>query len=274
MLPEQISFIVSSDPDAGAVNVSSDGSAFEVQLDDGLQIPREALHTTVRVEEATVWWVIPNIITDQNDKMFITGPLVGGAINNFVITIPQGLYDLSGLNAAIQRELENQGAQTDPNPILNLAPDGATQKVEVRLNYTNVSIDFTQLGTPRAILGFNTQIIGPSAVAPIEILAPNIAAFNQVNYFLIHSDLVNQGIRFNNRYNQTISQILIDVAPGSQIVNKPFNPARSNAQELAGTKRTNLRFYLTDDKQRPVNTNNEYWTARIVIEYLLPYVIK
>jgi len=365
-LPEEISFIVSSDPDAGASNISSDGSQFEVQLDDGLQIPRDALNVNVRVEEATIWWVIPNIITGQNDKVYITGessatltsytalgfdplntfsvlngvvdilkatganlpttvfnigdsiiintgPAAGssllitginfdsiiqmnynvlpitvsqavgnwefsrsrpGGVNNFVLTIQQGLYDLSGLNQAIQRELENAGARTDPNPLVVFSPDDATQKVELRVNYSDVSIDFTQIDTPRIILGFDSLVYGPFPSAPIEILAPFTAQFNQVNYFLIHSDLVTKGIRFNNRYNQTISQVLIDVAPGSQIVHKPFNPAKSGAQELAGSKRTNLRFYLTDDRQRAVNTNGEYWTARIVISYLLPYVIK
>ena len=364
-LPEELSFVVSSDPDSGATNRSADGSYFEVQLDDGLQIPKDALNVNVRVEEASIWWVVPNIITGQNDKMYVTGEdapvitsyntmgfdplntfslttgtvdilqaagaalptgafLVGdtiiietgplaansyiiqtintdtaaqmnytvvpntdsqavgnwtfsrsrpGVANSYIITIPQGLYDLSGLNSAIQRELENAGARIDPDPLLVLTPDDATQKVELRINYDDVSVDFTQPDTPRLILGFNSQVYGTYPSAPIEILAPNIAQFNQVNYFLIHSDLVNKGIRFNNRYNQTISQVLIDVAPGSQIIHKPFNPSKSNAQELAGAKRTNLRFYITDDKQRTVQTNGEYWTCRIVIDYVRPYVI-
>tara|TARA_R110000868_G_scaffold139302_2_gene354068 strand:+ start:532 stop:1644 length:1113 start_codon:yes stop_codon:yes gene_type:complete len=365
MLPEEISFVVSSDPDAGAVNKSPDGSYFEVQFDDGLQLPKDALNVNVRVEEASIWWVVPNIITDVNDKMYITGedaptitdydamgfdPLntfslttgtvdilqaggaalpngafgigdiltidtgalagssfvinvinvdttaqmnytvapnitsqavgnwefsrsVAGGPGTYNITIPQGLYDLSGLNQAVQRELENAGARIDPNPLIVFSPDDATQKVELRVNYNDVSIDFTQPDTPRVILGFDSVVYGVYPSAPIEILAPNIAEFNQVNYFLIHSDLVNKGIRFNNRYNQTISQVLIDVAPGSQIIHTPFNPAKSNAQELAGAKRTNVRFYITDDKQRTVNTNGEFWTARIVIDYLRPYVI-
>jgi hypothetical protein len=365
MLPEEISLVVSSDPDAGAVNRSADGSYFEIQLDDGLQIPKEALNVNVRVEEATIWWVVPNIITGQNDKIYITGEdapvitsyetmgfdanntmsltgaifdilqstggplpvgsfLVGDTINvesgalagssfvitninadqanqinfdvnptssnqtvgnwtfsrtrqgtpnNYVITIPQGLYDLSGLNQAIQRDLENLGARTDPEPLISFTPDAATQKVEMRINYDDVTVDFSQPDTPRLILGFDSTIYGTYPSAPIEILAPNIAQFNQINYFLVHSDLVNKGIRFNNRYNQTISQVLIDVAPGSQIIHKPFNPAKSNAMELAGAKRNVIRFYITDDKQRQVNTNGEYWTCRIVIDYLLPYVI-
>lgn len=372
-IPEEISLLVSSDPDAGASNRSADGSYFEIQLQDGLSIPKDALNINIAVEEASVWWVVPNIKEGVNDKLYITGPeeasVVGkielgypataqfsmtvvspnvstlvlvdlatpmpvgdfvigdkfrpnagvssgieytitgittdtttlkeytvsgllegniagttddfsrvrtaGTIRNFVITIDEGLYDLPGLNQAILRELEIAGAQVesggDALALIGLSPDDATQKVEIRFNYPTVSIDFTPNDTFREILGFNAAVYTPIPSNPL--VAPNVAQFNQVNYFLIHSDLTNKGIRFNNDYNQTISQVLIDVAPGSQIVSKPFNPAKVNAQELAGTKRTSLRFWLTDDKNRRVNTNNEYWTARIVIHWLQPFVV-
>jgi len=275
---EEISLIVSSDPDAGAINKSSDGSHFEIQLDgEGVQLPKDAVNANVSVEESTVWWVVPNIITGQNDTMYIFGDNDSGGTELFTIVIPQGLYDLSGLNQAILAELESAGAKTqdagNPLPLINLTADDATQKVRLRFNYTNVYVDFSQAQTMREILGFNAEQYGPYPSAPLSILAPNTASFNQVNYFLIHSDLVNKGIRFNNTYNQTIAQVLINVAPGSQIVSTPYHPARCNAQELAGTKRTNLRFWLTDDKQRAVNTNGEAWSARIVISYWRPMVI-
>ena len=108
---------------------------------------------------------------------------------------------------------------------------------------------------------------------PLNIIAPNVAGFNTVNYFLIHSDLTNKGIRFNNNYNQTIAQVLIDVSPGAQIISRPFNPARIPVGELVGAKRNNIRMWLTDDNDNRVFTNNEYWTARIVIRYLKPYII-
>ena len=375
-IPEEISMIVSSDPEAGASNRSSDGSYFEVQLQDGLTVPKDALNVNVSVEEATVWWTVPNITTGNNDKFYIEGPeeatitgklelgypalsqfsmtvvspnvstlnigsipssmpvgdfVIGdifrpnaglssgilytitgittdtpaekeytvsgllegniagstddfsrvrtaGAIRNYVLTIDEGLYDLAGLNQALLRELENAGAQIkDSNdnslPLLTMSPDDATQKVEIRFNYPTVSIDFSQPDTCREILGFNDLVYGPYATVPFNLVAPNVAQFNQVNYFLIHGDVTNKGIRFNNTYNQTLSQVLIDVAPGSQIVSKPFNPAKINAPELAGATRTNLRFWITDDKDRRINTNNEYWTARIVIHYLKPFVV-
>jgi hypothetical protein len=271
-IPEEISMIVSSDPINGATNISPDGSYFEVQLQDGLSIPKDALNVNISVEEATIWWSVPNVITGENDKMYITGPDTADVITNYVITLPQGLYDLSGINSAIARELEIAGAKIDPDPLITLSPDEATQRVQIRFNYATVSIDFQPNDTFRTILGFNSAIYTPVPNNPV--LAPNVAAFNRVNYFLIHSDLTNKGIRFNNNYNQTIGQVLIDVAPGSQIVSRPFNPARINAQELAGSSRTNLRFWITDDEDRRVNTNNEYWSARVVIHYLRPFVVK
>ena len=125
-----------------------------------------------------------------------------GTTLNYDITIPNGLYDLSGLNNAISRELELAGAKNDPDALITLNADEATQKVEIRFNYDDVSIDFSQPNTFADILGFSTTAcdnpLGPYPTAPISILATDIAAFNTVNYFLIHGDLTNKGIRFNN----------------------------------------------------------------------------
>jgi hypothetical protein len=273
MVQKEENFLATSDPDAGARNVSADGSRFEIQFEDALQIPKEAINVQIVVEEATIWWVIPNIIEGVNDKIYITVPNVADVLTAYVVVIPQGLYDLSGLNQSILRELSNQGAKIDPTDTVLLSADEATQKVEIVLLYLGSQVDFTPVDTFREILGFDSQVIGPTIIAPSTKIADNVAAFNQVNYFLIHSDLTNKGIRFNNSYNQSVSQVLIDVAPGSQIISKPFNPARINAQELAGAKRTNIRFWLTDDKDRLVNTNGEYFTARVVIKYLMPHIM-
>jgi len=279
IIPQEISLLVSSDPSQGATNVTSDGSAFEIQLDQSIEIPKNALNVNISVEEATVWWVIPNIITGKNDTFYIFGDREQGGTQLFTIVIEQGLYDLTGLNNSLQSGLEQAGARTtergnnNPLPLVSLAPDEATQKVLLRLNYDNVYVDFQPPNTPREIIGFDALQYGPKIGTPLNILAPNVAEFNQVNYFLIASDLVQKGIRFNNRYNQVITQVLINVSPGSQIISVPFNPAKSDAQDLAGSKRSVLRFRLTDDKLRPVNTNGEYWTARVVIRYLMPMVI-
>jgi hypothetical protein len=270
----EINFLVSSDIENGASNKSADGSQFEVQLQDPLKIPKDAINPTVSIEESNIWWTVPNIINGLNDKFYMTAPNAGDVLTPFNITVPQGLYDLSGLAQAILRELANAGAKTNPSPVLTFSPDDATQKVEIKANYVGTQIDFTQPQTSREILGFNAQVLGPNGIAPFSWIADNPAAFNTVNYFLIHSSLVSQGIRINNSYNQILGQVLIDVPPGSQITSSPRHPARVNASELRGGQYTNLRFWLTDDKNRAVNTSGENWSARIVIRYLIPHVVQ
>jgi len=281
LLPQEISLLVSSDATQGAINKSADGSQFEIQLDEAIKIPKEALDVSVELLESTIWWVIPNIITGVNDTMYIYGDddtLPVPVPQLFTVTLPQSLQDLTTFNNAVLSGLEALGARTldaalNPLPLVSFSPDSATQKVIIRFNYTNVYVDFAPAQTPYEILGAAQVQYGPFGGAPINQLMPNTAAFNTVNYFLVASDLVQKGIRFNNRYNQVIGQVLIDVAPGSQIVSQPFNPPKSKAQELAGAKRTNLRFRLTDDQLRPINTNNENWSARIVIKYFIPIVL-
>jgi hypothetical protein len=226
----------------------------------------EIIIDTVNIKEYIVSGFLENYII-TNNGMF--SRLRYNIATSYVITISQGLYDLNGINQAILRELENAGA----SPLINFTPDEPTSRVEMRVNYNTVIVDFTYPDTPRDIFGFNNAIYGPYTTVPLNIIAPNVAGFNTVNYFLIHSDLTNKGIRFNNNYNQTIAQVLIDVSPGAQIISRPFNPARIPVGELVGAKRNNIRMWLTDDSDNRVFTKNEYWTARIVIRYLKPYIV-
>ena len=281
LVPEEINFIVTSDPKQGAVNVSSNGSRFTVKLEEPIEIPATAVNCTLSVDEATVWWTVANIITGENDRLYVTGPIQANplVIQTAVLIIPSGLYDGPGLNESVQNLLENAGFQTTDGvpaisrPVFSISTDESTSRIVIRFEYDTVEIDFSQPDTPRDILGFDGLIYGPYGLAPQNILAPNVAGFNTVNYFLIHSDLIEQGIRFNNIYNQTIAQVLIDVAPGSQIISKPYNPAKSNCSRLAGSRIDRFNVWLTDDSQREVNTNSEYFTARIVIRWFHPHII-
>jgi hypothetical protein len=273
LINHEFTMLITSDPSQGASNVSADGSRFEINLEEPLEVPKTAVNCNLSVEEATVWYTTPNIITGVNDKFYIFGNTASGIpiAQLYTVTIPQGLYDLSGLNLSLQSQLEALGAQTTPFPLVSLSGDSNTQKVILRFNYANVTVNFAPADTPRIILGFNAILYGAYAGAPINILAPNIAAFNQINYFLINSDIIRTGLRFNNTYGSIISQVLITAPPGSQIISTPFNPSKIDASNLIGSKRTSLRFWLTNDKQQAINTNGEFYTCRIVIRYQIPY---
>ena len=89
----------------------------------------------------------------------------------------------------------------------------------------------------------------------------------------MHTDLTNTGIRVNDKFTQTIAQIAIDVAPGSQITYAPYHIPSISINELIGAKKNIIRMWLTDDQNNRVNTGGEDWSARIVIKYLRPFMI-
>jgi hypothetical protein len=198
--------------------------------------------------------------------MYIKGDNTSGVLTNFIVEIPTGLYDLNLLNASVLTQLENQQAKVTPTPLLSIGSDEATATVSLKFNYVNVEVDFRPADTFRDILGFNARNVTVSS-APFSTPGDTTAGFNTVNSFLIHSDLVSDGLRYNNTFNQTIAQVLIDVAPQEQINSQPFNPAKSHADTLRGINRNNIKFWLTDENNKLVNTNGEYWGARIVIRY-------
>jgi hypothetical protein len=268
LVPQEMTILVSSDPIAGAKNISPTGDSFTVQLTDNLAIPSGALNVNLSVQEATVWNVVPNISAALgNNKMYITE---GGTPHN--LTIPDGLYDLVEFNATIARLLENSGATTVPSPLVAFTGDDATQKVVMRVNYVNVVVDYTPADTPRLILGFDATVFPVNPAAPVNYFAPNTANFNTVEYFLIHTDLIQKGISVNGNYNQSIATVLITEPPGSQIVSSPQNPPAIDAQDLAGTSKKTFRVWITDQNNNFIDTLSEVFTARIKISYLEPFI--
>lgn len=266
----EIPIIASSDTTAGAINVSSDGSQFTIQLDDPIQIPSDAKNITISQESATVWWTVPNILDSGSGQNNLFKVVDDGTDSTVAFThnvvIAQGLYDLTALNASILTQLANNGAPTSP-ALINMTADNATQKVIITTNYTGLTIDLTIANSIRDIIGFNSGTIGPTATKPIATTADNVAGFGTVNFFLTHSDIVQFGVRTNNTYTNVLDQVLIDVLPGSQIVSTPFRPPVINEPSLAGAIRNRIRFWLTDDSNGSVDTNSETWSVRLAIKY-------
>ena len=273
LLQEEFSIILTSDPSGAASNISADGSRFEVQLDESLRVPDDAINCNISMESASVWWSVSNIITGVNDKMYIHGLDTSDVEQDFTITIPQGLYDLPALNLKLRQLLENQNGKITPYNNIDLIADNATSKVVIKFNYPINTIDFTPSDTPSFILGFDNVVYGNYIGAPENVLAPNVAKFNSVDSFLIHCDLVDRGILMNTSYSQVVGQVLIDVSPGSQIIYNPFNPTKVEANNLIGASRRTIRVFLTDQAGDPVNTNGEYYSLKLKVSYMRPLMI-
>lgn len=288
LINNEISMILNSNPDDGASNLSIDGSFFQVNLEDGgIQIPSDSINVTISVESASVWFSTPNIIsTDsldgrlkKNNVLYISAPIVGGGIGTFSLDISQGLYDLTALNEEITRQIKTTNIIVNTNPPIVFDADTATGKIFAIFNEPDVTINFNPIDTFREVLGFNAGIIqsppGASQSNPLTIDAPNTARFNSLTSYLIHSDIVQNGIRFNNSYNQTLTDVIIgDTAPFEQINSTPFNPPKVNADELRGISRNNISFWITDQDNNRINMAGEYWSFRMVIRYNSVLVLK
>lgn len=273
LIKKTISMVFTSDPSQGARQIGTNPNsydAFQVQFDEPIHIPKDAIECTLKVDSTVIWNNEANV-TPQNNTLRVTGPNTSDVVTVFDIVIPEGSYSVSDFNQTVQTLLANQGAKISPDPIISITPDEATQKIDIRLNYITSVVDFTQPNSCFNLLGFlSTSIIGPPSIAGESFLAPNEANFNVINYYLIASDLVSQGLRFNNTYRQIINQTEINVRPNSQIVSTPFNPAIIPCQELIGQLRSNVSFRLLKDDLSPANTRGEYYSLRMTINYMIP----
>ena len=263
----KLPFIFSSSAASGARNISADGSSFEVLLERPIVIPRAAKNCFITVQNSTAWWNIFNIklgINDQIDVEYFDGVITV----NFTITVEPGLYDLEHLSSELGRELH---ANSVPQDLFILTPDQATQKTVIQFNYSGVQLDMSIARNFADTLGFDERLVplaGQTTGVQFE-KGDNIANFNTIDYLLIHSDLVSRGIRINDRYQNVISQLLIDVAPGSQLTDSPFNPPEIPAAELVGEKRRNITFWITDQDNVRVDTQGELFSVRLIIHYFL-----
>ena len=264
----QKDLLVSSSPDQGALNLSEDGSSFEVKLEDAITIPDKARNIKLEVQRALVWNNMPNIYTGVNDKIYINGPNTDDVQTSFVVTIAQGSYDLQTLTNDILADLEVQGAKTEPLSLISLDADVATGKVEVSLNYPTVQIEMRSWNTFHKILGLNEELYTvPTGKTTHTFLADNVANFAAVESILVHSDITSKGLSINGQYSQTVAQILPDVRSGSLIVFQPLSPLKIDCDNLKGTNLESFRVWLTNEKNEAISTNGEYYSMLLKLSF-------
>jgi len=257
------SFIVSSDPANGALNLSADGSTFSVQLNNPIAIPHDAKNCTLEVVQASIWYTSPNISAALGNNEFT---IYQNIYDPTTIIIPDGLYSRAALNAYLQLAFVNEGLPAD---LITLSENASTQQTVLVFNYVGWTVDMTGANTCREILGFNSRLVPlvPTTIVGQSEASDNIAAFNTLNSYLISTNLINNGISVNADGRNIICQVPIKASPGSQLNFQPINTVRTSARNLIGNATNRFDVWLTDQRGIKINTFGEYYDVLIVLRW-------
>jgi hypothetical protein len=266
LIEYKLPIIVNSDPESGAVNISDDGSSFEIELEQPIYVPRESMNCYITVQNFTFWFTFYNV--DETNNKFDITYFDGILFVTQSITIDPGLYDMDHLNQEIVRQISKTAIPTD---VIQLQPSTSDQKSVIRFNYTDTQIDFNVANSLGPILGFDLRDVplAPTTTNEQYEKSDSQASFNAVNYVLLHSDLISKGIRVNDKYNQTIAQALLTAEAGKQVISEPQHIPEIPSNELRGEERTTFRFWITDENDVRLNTRGETYSARLVIHYTM-----
>ncbi len=261
LLEKQVSYFFNSATEAGAVKIGTLGNIFEIQLNNPIQIPRDAIDCTLEVPEASIWNSSPNISADIGNNLLT---FTQGA-TPFSIVIPDGLYGVEDLNSTCKLFFQDNALDED---LFIFTGNDSTQSVILSFNYAGTTITFGP-GTCFDVLGWNlNDVVGPSAAPlPDNYAAPNVAAFNRVVGYFIKTNLISGGIPQNINSTGIIARVPIDVPVGSLINYAPRNPVRCDATELIGNAKQRFIFRLVDQLERDVSTASEEWALTVIIRY-------
>ena len=267
----QFSQIFSSATENGAINKSSDGTVFSVSLDQAINFPPDAFNMTCEVQSGTVWNSVNNISATLNNNKFYY--FNGANTTLYTVTLPDGLYSVSSLNAEVNKSLVNQGLVSG---VVSITGNQSTQRIVLSFNILGSYVNFTQPNSCRGVLGFNARLVplAPTTIIGQSADGDTTAKFNNIESFLLKTDLVYGDIPTNNVSDQTIAQIDITARTNEQIVYQPINPIRVDASNLKGQGRNYATFRLTDEKGFPAQTNED-WAFLLLFRYSIhqPIVI-
>jgi hypothetical protein len=275
LVQKDMTYFFSSSERLGAQNKDNNGSRFQISLDRPLDIPNNAVDVCIEVTSANIWFTTPNIEAEyKNNKLYVdySDPL--GTSASYILVIPKGLYSVASLNQTIEHSF---GAITNPdtgdkfecNSIV-LSGDTATQKVKVQLGLHLSILTDSNLYPDNVAdtLGFLSPTpIGPPTYTGEVFTAPNVAKLNRINSYLLHGDIVKNGIQVNNTQANILTEIQLDVSPGKLLTYRPFLPYKLDGAHLKYGSRDMLTFWLTNEVNEYLDMNDEDYSFALTITY-------
>lgn len=207
------------------------------------------------------------------------GPDIGDIVSlNFgwdYLELPDGLYSVSDLNASLRRLISkkyipNTTTRYSANSI-TISANSSTQKIIIEMTPGFMLGTLPLTNNIVHTLGITTLDTDPLGVQFLHAYdyweADSTAQLTPINSFLLHSDLIEKGLAVNNGVANILTEIQLSAPPGSFMTYRPYLPYKLDANHLKYCSRDTLRFYLTDDKNRPIDMFGEAYSFSVVIKY-------
>ena len=174
------------------------------------------------------------------------------------IIFPAGVYDYEDLNEFIHQKIGKLGDSDDYG--INILFDFSTYKVFIKLD-ENYQIDFAGSGNFHDLLGFDKKLLKDSAFGQ---RLPNIT--NSIDNIYLRCSLLSNSILTGER-----SDVLFTFPTNTKVRALPFkeHPHIDYLWNEINTKYiSEIRFWLTDDKDRKVDLNGIDISIAIVMKRL------
>ena len=285
LIRKDLTYFFSSNTAIGAQNKDNNGARFQVPLNRSLSVPANAVDVNIEVTSANIWFTSPNISQFyKNNILYLDYTIPLGISVQFNITIPDGLYSVFTINQTIEHILNGilipgTGDYFPCNSIV-LTADTATQKVKTQFGISNLSIitDQAEISNIAPTLGWYDQNdplvtdigqIGPATYTGEVFTALSVAQLNKINSYLLHGDVVKNGIQVNNRQANILTEIQLNVSAGKLLTYRPYLPYKLDGGHLKHGSRDLLTFWLTNELNEYIDTNQENYSFSLTISYLI-----
>jgi hypothetical protein len=265
-MPETLIVVNSKD----GSNRSADGSSYDVVFDAPIKAAFGTPH--LKVLSSTIWYTFPNVKTGSNELIIRHG---AGLTLYSSLVIPQGLYSIGELNSAIQHQIGSQGLAGFLSDTIAIAPNYATGRATVTLTIPtsmptqHIEIDWGN-SSLAPLLGFTTAVSLDAASGnyTATFFGDDIASLSPVASLQIHCSVARGSVVSGKTDSAVLASIQIDARPGFQILYNPVQAPRVLAPEFGFSSGVrSMRMRLTDQDGNALNTQNESWTATLLLEW-------
>lgn len=249
-------FITSDETTNGSniIQKSATGDSITIKVEPAIQLTSQ--NPKMYLMSASIVFVIRNIRSTNN----VINISFNNGLNYQNINIQSGIYDLSALQFELNRMLMTIDILYDN--AIELIPLNALQKILLKINLPNISINWTN-STIASNLGFQTNGITGPGVAGSTYQANDITKLNTIFNIPIHCSIV------SSSYSSVSSDSsILDVVPITVEIGQTINYVAQNPYPSYIFVRTisQMQIYLTNYANESINTNGENWSVVLKIE--------